>query len=1101
MTDISFKIDVDSTGVIAAANAVGTLKDRIDGIKESTEPAANSVAALRDQISSLRTQRDSIDINSKAFEELQGKIKLAQSQMKEINQEAKGLGAEQIVRSVTRIGEGIAGSFVLAKQAVANFTGSSAAAEAAQKTAEQAIIAVLAVRRVVEGYLSAVQLARLVITKLSTAATDQETTSTESNVASKESLTVANEQAAVSQEELNTAVSVNPYVAAGVALAVIVGIIAAYAIGSAEAATEQEKLNRQIDTLKDGAANFKKISDANIEFARSLGASKTALDLLTQAEIANQLATDQGTLALQRRNLEIEKRKNDRGLVGNVGKSLLGDLGAELGLFDPEESEGVIKLKKEIDDLVASVEAGQKKLSASGVNLENDLLDATREAELSRIAAEKDGIQKRLDGIAVESQKVTEDYDNQKQIDSQRLASLKQYTTAYEQLKQTMQKADEKYNSELRAFSNERKIAEAEAAANTARNLFAQAQLVHDSAEHQIRDLSNLQAAELKAYDAKNDPKDPANATGRYKLETEQALAAQNLKQQLDDELRKNDFNAAVQAAEGSGEAVYEITLSYLTKTRDAALDVLDDQHKKLLLGDQKYAEEVFKVNSEFIAKTNENNKKYYEKQLGDQASETAAAVALTVSGTEERRRAVESGIRKQAEIEKQAEEDRYNNALLDNQNSVRFAIQLATVERDNTIERYRFSASAQARIAAANAEFENKKLEIEQHGIDAADQINKTHNEKTVTDNAVTNNSLLQAQLQFVQDSKRIQSQELDTKIIKDRGDPVAEYQDQVDRINLIREQAVERAVAEYDRDLSKAKITDDEKFLAHKKFLAAVAAADATADKAKEDLSAKTIQRVLSDANIIASGLQTINQQQMSNDQAVADNKIALIEKEKQAQLDAIDAEYNRLSTHNRRINVLDLERAKAKAKVEADAKKKEDAIKLDQFNKQKAADAEQAEINGLLAATAALTQVPFGPWNVFEAVAITALAEINAQTIRAKPVPAFAQGAINIQGPGTGTSDSIMARISAGESVINAQSTRRFAPLLSAINQDGGGRAFAQGGVVTDGNAAPMRLHPDDIRMIVDGWNNKKVYQVTSDVTNAIQVEQKIINEAKW
>lgn len=44
--------------------------------------------------------------------------------------------------------------------------------------------------------------------------------------------------------------------------------------------------------------------------------------------------------------------------------------------------------------------------------------------------------------------------------------------------------------------------------------------------------------------------------------------------------------------------------------------------------------------------------------------------------------------------------------------------------------------------------------------------------------------------------------------------------------------------------------------------------------------------------------------------------------------------------------------------------------------------------------------------------------------------------------VSGAGTGTSDSISARLSNGESVINARSTAAFAPLLSAINTAGGG-----------------------------------------------------------
>lgn len=53
-------------------------------------------------------------------------------------------------------------------------------------------------------------------------------------------------------------------------------------------------------------------------------------------------------------------------------------------------------------------------------------------------------------------------------------------------------------------------------------------------------------------------------------------------------------------------------------------------------------------------------------------------------------------------------------------------------------------------------------------------------------------------------------------------------------------------------------------------------------------------------------------------------------------------------------------------------------------------------------------------------------------------------FATGGL-VAGPGTGTSDSIPARLSNGESVINARSTAMFGPLLSSLNQAGGGVAF--------------------------------------------------------
>ena len=54
-------------------------------------------------------------------------------------------------------------------------------------------------------------------------------------------------------------------------------------------------------------------------------------------------------------------------------------------------------------------------------------------------------------------------------------------------------------------------------------------------------------------------------------------------------------------------------------------------------------------------------------------------------------------------------------------------------------------------------------------------------------------------------------------------------------------------------------------------------------------------------------------------------------------------------------------------------------------------------------------------------------------------------FATGGL-VQGMGTSTSDSIIANLSNGESVINAKSTAMFGNLLSSINEAGGGVSFA-------------------------------------------------------
>ncbi|KMO39613.1 phage tail length tape measure family protein [Methylobacterium aquaticum] len=66
-------------------------------------------------------------------------------------------------------------------------------------------------------------------------------------------------------------------------------------------------------------------------------------------------------------------------------------------------------------------------------------------------------------------------------------------------------------------------------------------------------------------------------------------------------------------------------------------------------------------------------------------------------------------------------------------------------------------------------------------------------------------------------------------------------------------------------------------------------------------------------------------------------------------------------------------------------------------------------------------------------------------------------------HIRGPGTGTSDSILARVSNGEFVMNAAATARNLPLLHALN-DNRLPMFAEGGLV--GMPAPVMARRDEV-----------------------------------
>lgn len=82
-----------------------------------------------------------------------------------------------------------------------------------------------------------------------------------------------------------------------------------------------------------------------------------------------------------------------------------------------------------------------------------------------------------------------------------------------------------------------------------------------------------------------------------------------------------------------------------------------------------------------------------------------------------------------------------------------------------------------------------------------------------------------------------------------------------------------------------------------------------------------------------------------------------------------------------------------------------------------------------------------VPF-PANI-AAIATTVATILSTIVSAVKTVKSakFAEGGL-VEGAGTGTSDSIAARLSNGESVMTAKATEMFAPILSTLNQLGGG-----------------------------------------------------------
>ncbi len=175
--------------------------------------------------------------------------------------------------------------------------------------------------------------------------------------------------------------------------------------------------------------------------------------------------------------------------------------------------------------------------------------------------------------------------------------------------------------------------------------------------------------------------------------------------------------------------------------------------------------------------------------------------------------------------------------------------------------------------------------------------------------------------------------------------------------------------------------------------------------------------------------------------------DNNIAQFERERDAAVLLLEDRYNQNLE-------ADGEYAAKKEEIEREFNKKRQKELKKLFIANKAASIIQATIQGALSVTQALASLPPPLSFVFAALNGAAAAAQIGIISASKPPQEFAKGGIfkdqfadggMIKGPGSGTSDSINARLSNGESIINARSTAMFNPILSAINQIGGGVAF--------------------------------------------------------
>jgi len=178
-----------------------------------------------------------------------------------------------------------------------------------------------------------------------------------------------------------------------------------------------------------------------------------------------------------------------------------------------------------------------------------------------------------------------------------------------------------------------------------------------------------------------------------------------------------------------------------------------------------------------------------------------------------------------------------------------------------------------------------------------------------------------------------------------------------------------------------------------------------------------------------------------------------------------------------------------------LQQEQEQQERALAKKSFQTNKALNLVGATIDGARAVISTFANTP-GEL-IIKSIA-AALAGVFAATqigIIARSTFTAATGGI-VPGTGSGEIDSISATLAPGEAVINSKSTSKFLPVLSAINQDGGGRSLMPNLPATNQGQKFEVVFPENKQM-----QPVRAYVVESDISDAQKRVQRIENSTRF
>ena len=399
---------------------------------------------------------------------------------------------------------------------------------------------------------------------------------------------------------------------------------------------------------------------------------------------------------------------------------------------------------------------------------------------------------------------------------------------------------------------------------------------------------------------------------------------------------------------------------------------------------------------------------------------------------------------------------------------------------------------------------FDDDLKQLQEAGKLQIDQLTANYNEakaiygENSKEARASQDAVFVAQSQALQNEKDILSQKkelTDAEVLRLKNIAI-EQQNLTTTVQSENKKRIESDVASFLKKQEEQKKSDDAAFAQKMQASATDFEAQQGILDAKIEQDRVYYESLLAQENLTAEQRKLIQDQQTANVQANADAQIAIEQKKFEAQQALLGATANAITA------VADIV---GKNTVAGKAL----AVAASLINTYTA-------IAGQLAA---FSKVPVPGYAIVQAVATGLIGFKAVKDIISTPVPGAAGGSGGsgaasansgpsvpkprglarggfVSGYGSGTSDSIPALLSNGESVINASSTAMFKPLLSTINSIGGGRRFASGGIVSSDFNQTQAM--TDLANSLGSMNSTepiKTYVVAKDITNQQMMDRAI------